>query len=312
MVLGLTTNLRFLRWLVRQRAVVRGQARIDTLDATWRPDTAEPVEIPADAWTLAARELGAGGWRLNGPATGRLVADGAPAGTEERSVRVEEAPAASAARAFVRSGGAVHVDIDGRSIAFRIAPPPDVDRAARAAAAHGGSGGSAEVVAPMPGAVLAVHAAVGDHVVAGDPIVTLEAMKMEHVVTAAADGRVAEIRARPGDQVVAARRSRRSKAEGLLRYAATTGGPMAKSKKSPPEPVAGQHHAPTKAHGRPTRVDKSLPADRDKLLALHAQALVGARAQPSAARSTGQPPTRSAGSRSGSPTIDRSADPPRG
>ena len=40
----------------------------------------------------------------------------------------------------------------------------------------------------MPGAVLAVHVAPGDAVEAGDPIVTLEAMKMEHVVVAAEPG----------------------------------------------------------------------------------------------------------------------------
>jgi acetyl/propionyl-CoA carboxylase alpha subunit len=67
-VLGLTTNLRFLRWLVRQPAVRRGQARIDTLDAIWSPAPDEgrsPDRIPMDAWTVAARALDAGGWRLN-------------------------------------------------------------------------------------------------------------------------------------------------------------------------------------------------------------------------------------------------------
>src|SRR6185295_1799113 len=44
-VLGLTTNLRFLRWLVRQWAVTRGDARIDTLDAIW-PADAPPLAIP--------------------------------------------------------------------------------------------------------------------------------------------------------------------------------------------------------------------------------------------------------------------------
>ena len=37
-VLGLVTNLRFLRWLVRHPAVRDGQARIDTLDWIWPPD----------------------------------------------------------------------------------------------------------------------------------------------------------------------------------------------------------------------------------------------------------------------------------
>ena len=40
----------------------------------------------------------------------------------------------------------------------------------------------------MPGAVLAVHVALGRAVEAGDPLVTLEAMKMEHVVVAPGRG----------------------------------------------------------------------------------------------------------------------------
>ena len=50
--------------------------------------------------------------------------------------------------------------------------------------------------------VLAVHAAVGDTVDAGAPVVTLEAMKMEHVVAARAAGRITELGVRPGDQVM--------------------------------------------------------------------------------------------------------------
>jgi biotin carboxyl carrier protein len=54
----------------------------------------------------------------------------------------------------------------------------------------------------MPGNVLAVHVAVGVVVEAGDPIVTLEAMKMEHIVAAPVSGTVGELGARPADQVV--------------------------------------------------------------------------------------------------------------
>jgi propionyl-CoA carboxylase alpha chain len=53
----------------------------------------------------------------------------------------------------------------------------------------------------MPGAVLAVNVVVGAPVVAGDPLVTLEAMKMEHVVSASAPGTVAELLVQAGDQV---------------------------------------------------------------------------------------------------------------
>jgi biotin carboxyl carrier protein len=53
----------------------------------------------------------------------------------------------------------------------------------------------------MPGAVLAVHVATGKVVSPGDPIATLEAMKMEHAVLATIAGSVVEVRVRPGDQV---------------------------------------------------------------------------------------------------------------
>ncbi|MBA3235903.1 MAG: hypothetical protein H0T59_07920 [Chloroflexi bacterium] len=53
----------------------------------------------------------------------------------------------------------------------------------------------------MPGAVLTVHVAVGQTVAGGDPLVTLEAMKMEHRVTAPIDGLIAEVGVRPADQV---------------------------------------------------------------------------------------------------------------
>ena len=86
--------------------------------------------------------------------------------------------------------------------AFRVAPPPDVDRAARAAAAHAHAGGRVDLSAPMPGSVVRVHVASGDRVATGDPIVTLEAMKMEHVVVAPADGVAVDIAVAAGDHVV--------------------------------------------------------------------------------------------------------------
>jgi pyruvate carboxylase subunit A/propionyl-CoA carboxylase alpha chain len=57
------------------------------------------------------------------------------------------------------------------------------------------------LLAPMPGSVLRVGAAVGDTVTAGQPLVWLEAMKMEHTVTAPADGVLAELNVDAGQQV---------------------------------------------------------------------------------------------------------------
>ncbi len=57
------------------------------------------------------------------------------------------------------------------------------------------------LVAPMPGNVIRVGAQVGDTVAAGQPLVWLEAMKMEHTITAPADGVLAELDVTPGQQV---------------------------------------------------------------------------------------------------------------
>ncbi|MCV7237430.1 ATP-binding protein [Mycolicibacterium celeriflavum] len=57
------------------------------------------------------------------------------------------------------------------------------------------------LLAPMPGSVLRTGAAVGDAVTAGQPLVWLEAMKMEHTVTAPADGVLTELNVEPGQQV---------------------------------------------------------------------------------------------------------------
>ena len=63
------------------------------------------------------------------------------------------------------------------------------------------AGRAGSLVAPMPGAVLRVHATVGERVAAGAALVTLEAMKMEHTVVAPAAGTVAEVFVVAGQQL---------------------------------------------------------------------------------------------------------------
>jgi 3-methylcrotonyl-CoA carboxylase alpha subunit len=58
-----------------------------------------------------------------------------------------------------------------------------------------------EIEAPMPGKVTAVEVSKGDKVVEGQRLLTLEAMKMEHALTAPFDGVVAELHAVAGAQV---------------------------------------------------------------------------------------------------------------
>jgi 3-methylcrotonyl-CoA carboxylase alpha subunit len=81
----------------------------------------------------------------------------------------------------------------GRSFSFDL---PDALGGAEAAAAGGDA-----VIAPMPGLVKVVTARPGQDVSQGDALIVLEAMKMEHTLTAPRDGRVAEILAGEGDQV---------------------------------------------------------------------------------------------------------------
>jgi biotin carboxyl carrier protein len=58
----------------------------------------------------------------------------------------------------------------------------------------------------MPGSVIAIHVADDEAVTARQPVATLEAMKMEHVVPATIAGRISGITVGRGDQVVRGQR----------------------------------------------------------------------------------------------------------
>ena len=75
--------------------------------------------------------------------------------------------------------------------------PDPLDRAS-------GPGLSGDVtVAPMPGQVTSIFVAEGDVVAEGDKLAILEAMKMEHVLSATRAGQIAAIHVEPGAQVAA-------------------------------------------------------------------------------------------------------------
>ena len=97
-------------------------------------------------------------------------------------------------RADVVSGDAsIAVFVGGRSYEFDL---PD-----SLAGVDGDQAGGDAIIAPMPGLVKVVSTKPGDTVSKGDALLVLEAMKMEHTLTAPRDGVVAEVLASVDDQV---------------------------------------------------------------------------------------------------------------
>ncbi|MEO6432534.1 MAG: biotin carboxylase N-terminal domain-containing protein [Sphingomicrobium sp.] len=80
---------------------------------------------------------------------------------------------------------------EGQAFEFALASRPKIGAAA----------GDGAIIAPMPGKVTAVEVAAGDSVIRGQRLLTLEAMKMEHGLTAPFDGVVAQLNAAAGQQV---------------------------------------------------------------------------------------------------------------
>jgi len=91
--------------------------------------------------------------------------------------------------------------IDGQQVLFRRGEawgfgPPDITRSAGAATASDGS-----LRSPMPGRIVSVSVQLGQAVAKGEPLIALEAMKMEHALLAPFDGTVVELAVSVGDQV---------------------------------------------------------------------------------------------------------------
>ncbi|RRI05834.1 acetyl/propionyl/methylcrotonyl-CoA carboxylase subunit alpha [Mesorhizobium tamadayense] len=82
-----------------------------------------------------------------------------------------------------------HVTVFEGAVGYTFAVPDPLAKADEAAAASG------SLRAPMPGLVKLVRAAAGDTVIKGQPLLMLEAMKMEHTIAAPHDGVIAEIAA---------------------------------------------------------------------------------------------------------------------
>ena len=175
-----------------------GRARIDTGFIERKLDELVPDPEPDEAvWRGAAAVATAedeeeslgdlAGFRLNSsPSLGIALGRG---GKFQR-VELGDGEPIAAVSGF-RDEERVVVFYEGQAYEF--------DRLSRGSV--GAAAGDGSILAPMPGKVTSVEVSKGDKVSKGQRLLTLEAMKMEHGLTAPFDGVVAELNAKAGAQV---------------------------------------------------------------------------------------------------------------
>ncbi|MGW0705200.1 acetyl/propionyl/methylcrotonyl-CoA carboxylase subunit alpha [Streptomyces sp. NPDC002643] len=222
--LGVGTNAGFLRRLLAHPAVVAGE--LDTGLVEREVAGLVSADVPEEVYEAAAavrleglKPTGAGwtdpfsvpsGWRLGGepkpplfdlrvtglePVTHRLRGSAHTVTGDQVSVTLD-----GVRHTFHRAADWVGRDGDAWHVRDHDPVAASLNRSAHA--------GADSLTAPMPGTVTVVKVAVGDEVTAGQSLLVVEAMKMEHVVSAPHAGTVAELDVSPGttvamDQVLA-------------------------------------------------------------------------------------------------------------
>lgn len=239
-VVGLTANVDFLRRLVETQSFA--SADLDTgLIEREHDGLFSRGAIPFEAWCLAALEelcrdghdrpgspwSISDGWRLVGQAGRRIdlacrgetmTLAAVPSGRGwDLSVYGSVEPPMHAQGDVRQNGEAVVldvrigqrryeatvVDVGDKLHVFYAGQSFVVERIVDLQPSTDTEAGGSGLRAPMPGAVIALLAEPGDQLKAGDPLLVMEAMKMEHTVVAPSDGILAGFRYAIGDQVLA-------------------------------------------------------------------------------------------------------------
>jgi acetyl/propionyl-CoA carboxylase alpha subunit len=219
-ILGVATNIAFLRDLVADPVVRGGTVTTDWLERSSGAGRAprretDPLTVAVAAAAETERVIESrsrdpftrlAGWRSGRSAATTLVpirVDG-----EELFVTVHGTGPFCVGEITVERAGGCHGWVAGdvrlaaartsdawlvwsgrqHEIAVGVAP-----RRLTAVAAH--------LDSPLPGQVIAVHVEAGQQVAAGDELVVVEAMKMEHAISAPSDGVVRAVMCAAGDQV---------------------------------------------------------------------------------------------------------------
>lgn len=228
-VLGVGTNVEFLRFLLADDDVVAGRLDTGLIDRTVfaSAPAGDQAFVAAAAYRWLTRWPAPGadlwdvpsGWRIGAPAPtstrlrcGERIDHVHVTGTPARAVvRIEDGESHSLAvrlagdtlvmtldgirttYTVAADGHQIWLAGDGRTVMLeevREAPVRPEDEL----------GGDAELLSPMPGVVVAIGVSDGDTVSAGAVVVAVEAMKMEHSLSAPVDG-VVELHVAVGDQV---------------------------------------------------------------------------------------------------------------
>jgi geranyl-CoA carboxylase alpha subunit len=234
-VLGLNTNRNFLVAALRHPAFVAGEATTAFIeryfpagsDVMRRPNLNPRIVALAAVLLFEARTGHAGGvaavkrpWSSTGPANWplRLTVGNSQQETvvavlgpdhylvalgdhmievsiqqrQEGAVRFTEGGVQKTAR-FAWQDDTLHLALDGLIAAVRETTV-EISRAQR-------KSDSTELLAPMNGAIIAVHVKAGDRIIRGQRLMVLEAMKMQHEIRAPRDGVVFRVLAETGQQV---------------------------------------------------------------------------------------------------------------
>jgi len=225
-IVGVTTNVEFLRRICESKAFANAELDTGLIGRNraelFRPRGPVPAEVLAAAalaelaheeHTAREQALRSGdprspwhhvdGWRLNQESHHDFLFT---LGSEEHRVRVAflddgrrltidgRAWEAGATKAqTVRDGASWHVFHDG--VRWTLSLKEELQ-------GQDFDAGVGSLAAPMPGRVIKLMVAAGAKVEKGQPLLILEAMKMEHTITAPADGTVKEIHYAAGEQVL--------------------------------------------------------------------------------------------------------------
>ena len=238
---GVTTNRDLLVRILRHPEFLAGDIDTGFLDRHDPAQLGAPLAGPGveRLHAVAAALAGQAARRAAAPVLARMPSGwrNNPAGLQETRLAGRSAEFSVGYR-FDRTGRCGALEVDGQpcpDVVVQAAAPDavtlSVDGVARTYAVHlvgalafvdGPDGSSVleeaerfplpgsqlaagSLVAPLPGTVVKVHVAAGDLVAAGDTLLAIEAMKMEHEIRAPAAGRVREVDVAAGDQVEAGR-----------------------------------------------------------------------------------------------------------